>query len=709
MKLGDVDLRWLERYKAPAVLLLVLACMAVVMFRDSVGVSAVSYIHIFYFPAIIAGLWYGRRAAWLAIVLALVEMYLNYQIMGTVTPLMVFDGAALVVITVIIGVLMENANKLNARLKDSDRLLQSSEASYRAIFDAASDGIVLFDPAAGRLLDANEAWVQLTGYRIDETATLTFSMLNAEEESLTRQEIMVYVTAALRGDSQFFQRKVRRKDGGVFWAEISLKRIVLNEKDLLLAVIRDITGRKRAEEALRESEERFKAVFDRAAVGIAITEPGGHIADCNPVFQAMLGYGKEELRQLTFYDYTHPDDVDRNRELQRRLAAGEIDHYQIIKRYTRKDGQPFWCKINASAIRDGDGTLKYNMGVAEDITERMRAEEALRESEAQFRALAESTASAIVILQDGRVKYANPATEKLVGYTADEITAMNPIEAASVIDPASILHLNLVRFRRKAYEGYHRYEIRLKSRDGRRRWVDVTTGVINFGGRPAFLATGFDITERRQAEEQLRASLREKEVLLKEVHHRVKNNLQVVSSMLSLQSMNATDPTMMRMLQESQDRVRSMALIHEKLYKSGDLAHINFEEYARNLTAYLVRSYSGQGQPIDLRLDISDIPFSIDLAIPCGLIINELVSNALKYAFPEGRAGTITVSIRQDSGSYRLIVGDDGVGMPAHVDYRNHSSLGLQLVNTLVGQLEGTITMSAEKGTAFTIQFPAEP
>jgi two-component sensor histidine kinase len=223
------------------------------------------------------------------------------------------------------------------------------------------------------------------------------------------------------------------------------------------------------------------------------------------------------------------------------------------------------------------------------------------------------------------------------------------------------------------------------------------------------LHVALDITERKQAEEKLRESLHEKEVLLKEVHHRVKNNLQVVSSMLSLQSMNASDPAMIRQLQESQDRVRSMALIHEKLYRSGDLARINFEEYVRSLTAYLVRTYSRQGQRIELRLDVSDIPLGIDHAIPCGLIINELVSNALKYAFPADRAGTITVSIRQGGGRYTLFVGDDGVGMPVQVDYRNHSSLGLQLVNTLVSQLEGNITMSTEKGTAFTIQFPAEP
>jgi two-component sensor histidine kinase len=177
--------------------------------------------------------------------------------------------------------------------------------------------------------------------------------------------------------------------------------------------------------------------------------------------------------------------------------------------------------------------------------------------------------------------------------------------------------------------------------------------------------------------------------------------------MLNLQATNIQDPAVADIFRESQDRVRSMALIHERLYKSGDLSRINFGEYVRNLTAYLVRSYGVRGNPVGLEIDVSDILLSIDVAIPCGLIINELVSNALKYAFQDGRRGTIKVSIRKEGKEYTLCVADDGVGMPADVDYRNHSSLGLQLVNTLVAQLDGDIALDAVKGTAFTIRFPA--
>jgi two-component sensor histidine kinase len=196
----------------------------------------------------------------------------------------------------------------------------------------------------------------------------------------------------------------------------------------------------------------------------------------------------------------------------------------------------------------------------------------------------------------------------------------------------------------------------------------------------------------------------EKDVLLKEVHHRVKNNLQVISSLLSLQSMSQSDSATICLLRESQDRVRSMALIHEQLYQSGDLSRLDFGAYADRLTANLLRSYTVAGT-IKLKIDVRDILISIDLAIPCGLIINELVTNALKHAFPHGRNGTVGIAMHRDGGEYVLAVTDDGVGMPPQVNSENADSFGLQLVDTLVGQLEGSIDVDRNDGTAYTIRF----
>lgn len=219
----------------------------------------------------------------------------------------------------------------------------------------------------------------------------------------------------------------------------------------------------------------------------------------------------------------------------------------------------------------------------------------------------------------------------------------------------------------------------------------------------------YELVERKRAESKLQESLNEKEVLLKEIHHRVKNNLQVISSMLNLQSGYMRDDATLTMLKDSQHRVRSMALIHEKLYQSANLALVDFGDYIENLAAYLVRSYSGQAQGVQLKVDAETVHLGIDTAVPCGLILNELISNALKYAFPDGQSGGITISLQTDGEKQVcLSIADDGIGLPPGLDIFNTPSLGLQLVHTLVGQLSGSLQIEQSDGVKFIITCPLE-
>jgi two-component sensor histidine kinase len=218
-----------------------------------------------------------------------------------------------------------------------------------------------------------------------------------------------------------------------------------------------------------------------------------------------------------------------------------------------------------------------------------------------------------------------------------------------------------------------------------------------------------EIAERTQAEAQIRAALTEKEVLLKEVHHRVKNNLQIISSLLNLQMAGLTDPTMVETLKESQNRVRSMALIHEKLYQSEDLASIDFPGYLRSLVYSLAQSYRVRSDQVSLRVQVDPIHLDLDTAIPCGLIVNELVSNSIKYAFPGDRSGQIEVTCRQRPGPrYVLRVSDDGVGLPPGFDSAKTSSLGMKLVTSLVVQIGGELKVESGPGARFEIEFLAK-
>lgn len=216
-----------------------------------------------------------------------------------------------------------------------------------------------------------------------------------------------------------------------------------------------------------------------------------------------------------------------------------------------------------------------------------------------------------------------------------------------------------------------------------------------------------EVVERQRAEEEIKLSLKEKEVLLKEIHHRVKNNLQIITSLLNLQSAQIKDPATLTMFRESQARVRSMALIHEKLYQSKDLARIDFDGYVRDLMVYLFRSYAANPDQIRTEIDTSNLLLGIDTAIPCGLIISELVTNSMKYAFPDGRRGHIYIGLHpHQDGNMTLRVADDGIGLEEGFDWRESDSLGLQLVSTLTSQLHGTMQVGGKGGASFVLTFP---
>ncbi len=209
-----------------------------------------------------------------------------------------------------------------------------------------------------------------------------------------------------------------------------------------------------------------------------------------------------------------------------------------------------------------------------------------------------------------------------------------------------------------------------------------------------------------RSEQQVRASLREKEVLLKEIHHRVKNNLQVISSLLSLQARYLADPAAREIFVESQNRVQSIALVHEKLYQSADLGHVVFGDYVTTLVDSLFHTFNAARRGIRRVVNLGGVRLAIDLAIPCGLVVNELLTNCLKHAFPEGRGGTITISMSHQRGRAELVVADDGIGLPADLDPASTGSLGLDLVFTFAEQLGAEVDVRRQPGTTFTFRFP---
>lgn len=247
------------------------------------------------------------------------------------------------------------------------------------------------------------------------------------------------------------------------------------------------------------------------------------------------------------------------------------------------------------------------------------------------------------------------------------------------------------------------YEMVLTDPYGREYTVRIYNKLIHAEGRECLLIVLNDISDLKRTQSMLEKSLAEKELLLKEIHHRVKNNLMIISSLLSLQSRQAKDRETMDLFRESENRTRSMVLIHERLYRSEDLKNIDLAEYLGRLASEIFRSYSADSR-IRLKLEIDELKVDVETAVPLGLIVNELLTNAVKHAFPDGE-GTVTVSLRKRNGTVTLEVSDDGAGFPEDIDWESSPSLGLQLVRSLTEQIDGKVEMISDGGTTFRITF----
>jgi PAS domain S-box-containing protein len=333
---------------------------------------------------------------------------------------------------------------------------------------------------------------------------------------------------------------------------------------------------------------------------------------------------------------------------------------------------------------------------------------ALEESEERFRTTFELAGAGIVHASlEGRFLRINQRFCEIVGYTHGELLELGFQDVTHPDD----LEADVVDIRRMLAGEIDTFttEKRFLRKDSAVVWVSLTVSLaLDEAGDPSyFIGVVKDTTERKTSELALQRSLEEKEVLLREIHHRVKNNMQVISSLLNLQASGIEDRRLGKMFQESQNRVRAMALIHEVLYASGELVGIDLGEYVTKLATSLVRMYGAEADRIDLRVSAGDVALGIDDTVPCGLVINELLSNSLKYAFPDGRSGTITIAAeRRPDGVVRLLVCDDGIGVPEEIDFRSTDTMGMRLVVGLVeSQLGGHVELDRSAGTCFIISF----
>ncbi len=456
----------------------------------------------------------------------------------------------------------------------------------------------------------------------------------------------------------------------------------------------------------RVSENLFRAVFNSSNDAVFILKNGAYV-DANPKTFTMFGYTREEVLQAKIGLFSSNEAPYTRESLQILMKKAENGESQYSDwRCRRKDGSLFWGEGSlTSAMISGDSFVLITL---RDISERKIAHDRLQASEEMFSKLflVGPIPIALTILQSGKIMNVNEAFSNWIGYSREELIGRSTEELKFWASLAE--RENFVKAIRS--QGFvEKSEVKVRKFSGDLATCLLSGRTVVLGGQQCLLTSAEDITQQKALQEDLKRSLNEKDVLLKEVHHRVKNNLQVVSSLLSLQASRARDPAVRDVFFESQFRISSMAHIHNRLYQSPRFDRISFAEYIQGLVGDLSKTYRMNN--VEVKTEIQDIVLDIDAVIPCGLLITELISNSMKHAFPKNRRGVITicmkrrVSLINNQDIYELVVSDDGVGFPKDFDFEKAETLGLRLVSTFALQLQGSFLFHDDNGARFQMTF----
>jgi PAS domain S-box-containing protein len=587
--------------------------------------------------------------------------------------------------------------------KGAEEAIQQSEEKFRSLFMSLNEGFYLSEliyddngnPCDYRYLDVNPEFELILGLDRDQIIGKRYKELVPVDST---HWLANYFKVALTGEPctyTFYSNEYRMHFETYAYQPV---------KGQVCVLVINVTERKRAEEALRESEEKFRVLAETSPTAIILCQ-GERIIYANPATTSLSGYTEEELSCMNFWDCIHEDfrEMVRERGLARQRGEAVPEQYESVI-VTRRGEHRRVVVCGAPMIYGGVPTSIITLL---DITEARRAEEKLRLTEEMFSSAFRASPDAITVnrLDDGLYLDANEGFCEMTGYAAEEVLGRTSVDLNIWVRLED--RERLVREMTR-HGSVKNMEAEFRRKDGTVLVGQMSARIIETDGAPCIVNIVRDVTERKRAEEQIRASLAEKIVLLKEIHHRVKNNMQIISALLELQSDSIADEASRRFISESQNRIRSMALVHEKLYHSESFASINFGDYIESLTQYLFSCFVKDPDLIELKVEAGDFSMVIDEAIPCGLIVNELVSNSLKHAFPGGRKGEIAVRCRYEEGGHiTLTVSDTGVGLPPALDIRNSDTLGLQLVTMLSKQLRGEVVVDGGTGGTFvSITFP---
>ncbi|MCB0400604.1 MAG: PAS domain S-box protein [Flavobacteriales bacterium] len=625
--------------------------------------------------------------------------------------------------------------------KKIERKLIENQKYTNSIIDSSLD-IICASDNTGKIIEINNAGLSVFGFEESEIYKYKSKVFYANTEEFLKVSRQLKKTGTYIGEV-----KNKRKNGEVFTCFLSASLLHDEEGNIIgsMGVSRDITELKEAEQQLIDSEEKYRDLFENATDLIQSVDINGNILYVNEAWKKTLGYTDEEIENKNVFDFIHSDCKNKCDALFSEILGEQPNKSKKISYELRS-------KKNEKIIVEGNVSLKYHEGkphstrailrnvteeqwektkqtvynnVAKIISEKVNAEEIYESIRKELGKIINTdifSISYVVNKDTVDFTYYYDVTRKGRIYPEKRYKKHGLNEYYIKLGKSKILYkedwnkiIDSGKYQLYGPEAEVFIGVPLKIKNK----VIGVLAVQSYDDKHAYDKRAVEILEfissalaqtvqRKYDEEELKNSLKEKEVLLKEVHHRVKNNLQVISSILNLQSSYVKDENTLDILKESQNRIKSMSFIHESLYQNNDFSQINFSEYVISLSKNLVHSYGVYDNLVELKLDVQEVSLNLDQSIPCGLLINELISNALKYAFPKGKRGVITIELFEKSGKVYLAVKDNGVGLPKNIDYRNTDSLGLQLVMTLTEQLNAKIELDNSKGAKYYIEIKKE-
>lgn len=578
--------------------------------------------------------------------------------------------------------------------KQAEMKLQNLNHQLQSLLDNAPLSISLFD-GNGCYLDVNINFTNSMNLASEEIIGKTFDDLFPEFLCNTfrqRLEILKNTLQPLDIEDQIIINN-----------QIKIFRTILfpvmednNTAQIFWGIASDITKQKEVEYSLKIKTEELNRFFSVAVDLLSIINTDGYFLRLNRQWEKTLGYSIEELEGTKFFNYVYPEDLEKTDNALSILKNQNILS-NFVNRFRCDDGSYRWIEWNCVPV---DNLIYCS---AKDITDRLKAENTLK----QYERIVFATKDAIALInRDYIYQVVNQNYLDLHKKSYSEILNHHLEE---ILAPE--VYVNLVPKIEACLAGdIIQFELWDDRDQTNRQYLSVTYS-------PSFeqdqsisgiVVSIRNITQLKQIEQKMEKSLQEKEILLKEIHHRVKNNLQVINSLLNLQSRSIEDASIRLKFKESQTRIQSMALIHEHLYQSNNLSKINLSQYIKELVNVLFSTYQISALAIRVEIKIEKNFFlDIDSAVPCGLIINELISNVLKYAFENHQKGKLWIGINgDDSENLILSIEDNGKGLPPELDWENTSTLGLRLVKNLTNQLRGNIELDTQEGTKWTITFP---